>query len=445
MKIRMMRLAAACVVAGSLVGGLDYGGASAASNLAPTVSGGSMTVRYEDVYSIEFTASDPDGDALTVVAPPVNDDWIGCDDGPATSFTCEYSSSRYYDPAPLPAAPLQRTVSYSVSDGTTTSTGVWTVTVLPPPTLEIVGRPTVTEGGRAVLQVKLSANTYGSLLFPAHATAVDTADGSVISSTDFIVEFADGQTTAELRIPIDDDATLEPTEYFTVSVDASDAVPYRFATGGNLVTVLDNDGKASADKVAPVVAKHRNVIVERGGSRPAWVPYSPPTATDAVDGALPAVCNPAPMAAMPAGVTKVTCTATDAAGNAASNTFQVTVRSPKSNASAKVVGGGHRQCLTTGESVWVEAEGFTANSYVTIQLQSSSLEVTRLKTVRADRKGRIRLLVKVPTAAAGDADVVVLGPAGNDDLVRMIPVKVARNRHQYGGRILSFLRNCQCD
>jgi hypothetical protein len=53
--------------------------------------------------------------------------------------------------------------------------------------------------------------------------------------------------------------------------------------------------------------------------------------------------------------------------------------------------------------------------------------------------------VTIPTAAPGDADVVVQGPAGNDDLVRMLPVKLARNRHQYGGRVLAFLRNCQCD
>ena len=171
MKIRMVRWAAAFVVAGSLVGVLECGTVSAAGNKAPIVSGGAVTVRYEDVYSIQFTASDPEGGVLTVVLPPVNDDWIDCDDGPATSFTCEYSSSRYYDAAPLPSAPFQRTISYSVSDGTTTSTGVWTVTVLPPPTLQIIGRPTVTEGGEAVLQLKVSANTYGSLLFPIHATA----------------------------------------------------------------------------------------------------------------------------------------------------------------------------------------------------------------------------------------------------------------------------------
>jgi hypothetical protein len=94
--------------------------------------------------------------------------------------------------------------------------------------------------------------------------------------------------------------------------------------------------------------------------------------------------------------------------------------------------------------MWVEAEGYTANSYVTIPLQSSNLEITTLKTVRADKKGRVRLFVKVPIVAAGEADVVVTGPAGNDDLVRMVPVKIARNRHQYG-RMIYLLRNRPCD
>jgi hypothetical protein len=37
-----------------------------------------------------------------------------------------------------------------------------------------------------------------------------------------------------------------------------------------------------------------------------------------------------------------------------------------------------------------------------------------------------------------------MGPSGNDDLVRMMPLKIARNRPQYG-RMLSYLRNRQCD
>jgi hypothetical protein len=260
-----------------------------------------------------------------------------------------------------------------------------------------------------------------------------------------MVEVADGQTSADIHIPIDDNAIIEPTRHFSVFVNAPDAIPYRFVDGGNLVTVLDNDDPISKDTTPPSVSTHRNVIVERGGSRPALVPYSVPSATDAVDGALPTTCNPAPLSAMPSGLTRVTCTATDAAGNAASSTFKVTVRRTNSGGSAKVVGGGHYECLTPGESMWIEADGFSPNADVTIQLLSSSHEIIPLTSTHADKRGRVRQFVKTPTAAGGDADVVVMGAAGNEDLVRMLPVKVANIRYRDGGRILGFLRNCQCD
>ncbi len=436
----------AVAVTTTFVGGLDSGQVSAAGNQAPVVGGGSLTVHYEDSYTIHFTAMDPEGAPLTVVTQPVNEDWVGCDTGPVTDFTCEYSSSRYYDPAPLPTEPFQRTVSYSVTDGTTTSTGIWTVTVLPPPTMEITGRPTVTEGGEAVLQVSLSSNPFGSQIFQAHALAIETADGEVISQSTFMIEVADGQTATEIRIPIDDDAIDEPTEFFTVSVDAADAIPYRFVGGGNLVTVLDNDGTKSTDTTPPTVAKHRNVVVERSGQRPAWVFFSPPLATDNIDGALMSICNPGPMSAMPKGRTRVSCSATDSAGNKASGTFHVTVRKPTSDGAAKALGGhGDSQCVAPNEYALVTAAGFTPGSRLTIQLQSSSLEVVRLLSVDADRKGRVVRLVRIPAVAAGDADVVVLGRAGDDDMVRMLPLKIARGNHHHGGPLMALLRNKRCD
>jgi hypothetical protein len=333
-----------------------------------------------------------------------------------------------------------------VSDGTSTSTGVWTITVLPPPTLEIIGRPTVTEGGEAVLQLKLSSNTYGPLVVQAHANAIDAADGEVVSTTPFLIELADGATVAEVRVPVADDATVEPTEYFNVTVDAADAIPYRFVEGGNLVTVLDNDAPPSGDTVAPVVATHRNVIVERSGNRAAFVSYTSPTASDDVDGKLQAMCAPGSMSAMPIGQTKVTCTATDAAGNTGTSTFQVAVRRPTSEGSAKALSGGHgdRECVAPGQFAWVSAGGFAPASQVKIELQSSNLDVVTVQTVTADRKGRVRQLIQIPAATPGDSDVVLTSAVGNDDFVRMLPLRVAKKHHREGA-LLASLRNRDCD
>jgi hypothetical protein len=71
--------------------------------------------------------------------------------------------------------------------------------------------------------------------------------------------------------------------------------------------------------------------------------------------------------------------------------------------------------------------------------------VTKLQTVRADRKGRVRLVVRIPAAAAGDGDVVLLGQAGNDDLVRMLPIEIGRGGHKHGGKVMSHLRGRNCD
>jgi hypothetical protein len=100
--------------------------------------------------------------------------------------------------------------------------------------------------------------------------------------------------------------------------------------------------------------------------------------------------------------------------------------------------------MVPDQLVWVEGEGFTPGATVTIQMQTPDLNVVELRTVRADRKGRVREIVKTPTAAAGDADVVLVGPAGNDDLVRMLPVRVGRS-HRDHGHVLALLRNRSCD
>jgi hypothetical protein len=78
------------------------------------------------------------------------------------------------------------------------------------------------------------------------------------------------------------------------------------------------------DTAPPVLSLPEDVAGEGsatdGGGYVGWQA----TAVDAVDGDVPVDCSPAP-GLFPIGVTVVTCTATDAAGNAASGTFTVTV------------------------------------------------------------------------------------------------------------------------
>ena len=53
------------------------------------------------------------------------------------------------------------------------------------------------------------------------------------------------------------------------------------------------------------------------------------TASDAVDGQLPASCNPRSGSRFPLGRTVVRCSATDSSANTANASFRVTVRRPR--------------------------------------------------------------------------------------------------------------------
>src|SRR5262249_10957931 len=135
---------------------------------------------------------------------------------------------------------------------------------------------------------------------------------------------------------------------------------------------------------------------------------------------------------------------TDAAGNSGNSSFQVTVRNPKTNGAARPIGL-DRRCATAGQYVWIEAEGFTPNTKETVQLQSSTLQVPNPVTVRSDHKRRVRLVVRIPAVSAGDGDVVLIGQAGTDDLIRMLPLTIGSAGHKHGGKAIGYLRNRNCD
>ena len=84
---------------------------------------------------------------------------------------------------------------------------------------------------------------------------------------------------------------------------------------------------AVRDVTGPVFDKGTVVpdVVEATGAAGAQVPYTTPTATDSAGGAVTVTCTPASGAVFSLGVTSVSCTATDAAGNIAATSFDVTV------------------------------------------------------------------------------------------------------------------------
>lgn len=93
------------------------------------------------------------------------------------------------------------------------------------------------------------------------------------------------------------------------------------------------------DVTAPVISGvPADITREATGPGGAVVTYPSPTAEDNTDGALPVSCDPASGSLFPIGTTVVLCTATDAAGNSTSDTFNVTVTDPRTSGAMSGVG-----------------------------------------------------------------------------------------------------------
>jgi len=108
---------------------------------------------------------------------------------------------------------------------------------------------------------------------------------------------------------------------------------FQLGTTSVTCTVTDNAGASVSgtftvlvvDTTAPSIATTANIAVTATSAAGAAVTYAAPATTDLVNGTGAATCTPASGSTFAVGSTTVACTASDAAGNAASSTFTVTV------------------------------------------------------------------------------------------------------------------------
>lgn len=115
---------------------------------------------------------------------------------------------------------------------------------------------------------------------------------------------------------------LVPNSQGTVTVAIPGSVFTDFSANLNIAsTVLSR----IYDTTAPAVTVPAGITLDATSPAGAVVVYAA-SATDLVDGAVPVSCSKTSGTTFPIGVTTVTCTASDAAGNTASGTFQVLVQ-----------------------------------------------------------------------------------------------------------------------
>jgi alpha-tubulin suppressor-like RCC1 family protein len=150
------------------------------------------------------------------------------------------------------------------------------------------------------------------LSLPADTSAEATGPtGSVVTWTASATDAVDGPVPVTCSTSSGSTFGLGSTGVTCTATDAAGNT----ATGSFTVTVEDT--------TAPVLTVPEEVTAQAtgpGGASVTWVA----SATDTVDGTVTVTCTPGP-GTFPVGTTAVTCSAADAAGNAASASFGVTV------------------------------------------------------------------------------------------------------------------------
>jgi hypothetical protein len=139
-------------------------------------------------------------------------------------------------------------------------------------------------------------------------------DGATVRYSVTAVDDVDGQVPVDCQPA---SGNLFPLGVTRVSCTASDRSG-NSANDGFAVTVRDT--------TPPTVTVPSDVTVEATSPDGATVDYPQPTASDRVDGPVPAHCQPPSGGTFPVGTTKITCSAVDGHGNTGSASFAVIVR-----------------------------------------------------------------------------------------------------------------------
>jgi alpha-tubulin suppressor-like RCC1 family protein len=176
-----------------------------------------------------------------------------------------------------------------------------------------------------------SHGNSSSASFPV--TVVDTTPPAItdVPSDITVAAGPGGEAVIDYTLPTATDLVDGP-----VSVVCTPPPGSTFQLGQTTVTctATDTHGNRSSasfsisvsDTTPPEISDvPSDITVAAGPGGEAVVDYTLPTATDLVDGAVSVVCTPPPGSTFQLGQTTVTCTASDAHGNAASASFTVTV------------------------------------------------------------------------------------------------------------------------
>jgi subtilisin-like proprotein convertase family protein len=162
--------------------------------------------------------------------------------------------------------------------------------------------------------VTVKDTTAPDLTAPANLTVAGTnSAGAVVTYSASAIDLVAGALTPTCNPA---SGSTFPLGTATVTCTATDRAD-NTSTASFTVTVVDAE--------APVLSVPGNLTVEATSAAGAVVTFSA-TATDDVDGPVPATCDLASSSTVPLGATTVTCTATDSTDNTSAVSFTVTVQ-----------------------------------------------------------------------------------------------------------------------
>jgi ELWxxDGT repeat protein len=279
-----------------------------------------------------FTYSQASGTTFPVGTTRV---LVTATDAAGNAGTCAFNITVRDTRPPILTCPADATVEATGSNGTT------------------VSYPAATATDAVTASPTLTYSQASGTLFPLGATTVTATASDAAGNTgtcSFTVTVRD-TTAPALSCPADvvaeaasaDGATVSiPAATATDAVTASPTLMYSQATGtrfslgttGITVTATDAAGNTATcsfnvtvqDTTRPAVTCPLAVTAEATGASGASVGYVPATASDAVTTSPVLAYSHAAGTVFPLGVTTVSVTATDEAGNAATCAFDVTVR-----------------------------------------------------------------------------------------------------------------------
>ena len=379
---------------GTLGISLPAGTAVDTAGQSAPAAGPSATVRVDNTRPAFPTLSPVVAEATGPTGAAVIFPAITATDGSSLSYSFSTASGSLFPlgttPVTVTATDAAGNAASAVFQVTVRDTVVPVITGLPNLTVEAAGpsgsfvtfSPGASDavGVTSLTSLPASGTRFALGTTPVTVTAKDAAGNT--ATTGFQVTVRDTvapvlaalpDLTAEATGPAGATVAFSPGATDAVGVTSLTALPAsgnRFALGTTPVTVTVKDAAGNTatatfqvtvrDTVAPALATLPNLIVEATGPSGAIVTFSP-VATDAV-GVVSLVASPVSGTVFPGGLSTVTITATDAAGNSVSSGFTVLVRDSTPPTLAAPAAGFQPLTLRTGADGTAALPDFAAQA-----------------------------------------------------------------------------------